>query len=121
MGNSEIQTDHLILARQPDLMLVNQKQRNCQIEYFAVLADHRVKLKEGEERGRKLKKTMEHESGNDSISIGTENGGCGNKITSGDYPNYRIIMIGQNSKKSPGDLRLTVTQTPVENHQLMLV
>ena len=30
--------------------------------------------------------------------------------------------IGQNTKKMPGDLRrLAVTQTPVKNHQLMLV
>ena len=40
----------------------------------------------------------------------------------GDHPNYSIIEIGQNSKKSPGDLRrLAVTQIPVENHQLMVV
>ena len=41
---------------------------------------------------------------------------------SGDHPDYNIIKIGQNTEKSPGDLRtLAVTQTPVENHQLMLV
>ena len=41
---------------------------------------------------------------------------------SGDHPNYSIVEIGQNSKKSPGNLwRLDVTQTPGENHQLMLV
>ena len=34
---------------------------------------------------------------------GTE--GFGNKRTSGDYPNYSIIKIGQNTEKSPGDLR----------------
>ena len=40
----------------------------------------------------------------------------------GDHPNYSIVEIGQNSKKSPGDLRrLTVTQILVENHQLTLV
>ena len=42
--------------------------------------------------------------------------------TSGDHPNYSIVEIGQNTKKSPGNLgRLAVTQTPVENHQLTLV
>ena len=42
--------------------------------------------------------------------------------TSGDHPNYSIIMVGQNTEKSPEDLRrLAVTQTPVENHQLTLV
>ena len=41
---------------------------------------------------------------------------------SGDYPNYCIIEIGQNTEKNPGDLRrFTVTQTPVRNHQLTLV
>ena len=39
-----------------------------------------------------------------------------------DYPDYRIIKIGQNTPKSPGDLRrLAVIQTPVKDHQLMLM
>ena len=43
----EIQTDHLILTRQPDLLIIPPPpQKNCRIEDFAVLADHRVKLKE---------------------------------------------------------------------------
>ncbi len=46
----------------------------------------------------------------------------GNKRTSGDHPNYCIIEIGQNTKKSPGDLRrLAVTPTPVKDHQLTLM
>ena len=41
---------------------------------------------------------------------------------SGDHPNYYIIENGQNTEKSPGDLRrLAVAQTPVKNHQLMLM
>ena len=33
-----------------------------------------------------------------------------------------VVKIGQNTKKSPEDLRrYAVTQTQVENHQLMLV
>ena len=40
----------------------------------------------------------------------------------GVYPNYSIVEIGQNTEKSPGDLkRLAVAQTPEENHQLTLV
>ena len=36
--------------------------------------------------------------------------------------NYNIIENGQNTEKSPGDLRrLAVTQTPVKNHQLTLM
>ena len=39
-----------------------------------------------------------------------------------DHPNYYIIENGQNTEKSPGELRrLVVTQTPVQNHQLTLM
>ena len=49
------------------------------------------------------------------VAMGT--GGLVNKRKSGDHPN-----IGQNTEKSPGDLRkLAVTQTPVEKHQLIPV
>ena len=39
--------------------------------------------------------------------IGTGTGGLGNKRTSGHHPNYSIVEISQNTKKSPGDLRKT--------------
>ena len=43
-------------------------------------------------------------------------------MTSGDHPNYNIIENGQNTEKSPGNLRrLAVTETPVKNHQLKLM
>ena len=74
---------------------------------------------------------MKHESdGNSNCNWCTQNsyqiidkgtGGLGNKGTSGDHPEYSIINTSQNTK-SPGHLqRLTVTQTPVENHWLALV
>ena len=45
-----------------------------------------------------------------------------NKRTSGKHLDYKIVKISENTEKSPGDLRrLAVTQTPVKNHQLMLV
>ena len=51
---------------------------------------------------------------------GTE--GLRNIRTSGDHPNDIVIEIGQNTEKSPGDLRrLAVTQTPVRNHRLTLM
>ena len=51
-----------------------------------------------------------------------EPGGFGSWRTSGDHPNDSIIEDGQNTEKSPGDLRrLAVTQTPVNNHQLTLM
>ena len=49
-------------------------------------------------------------------------GGRGNKRASGDHLNYYIIENGQNTEKSPGDLRsLSVTPTPVKNQQLKLM
>ena len=75
---------------------------------------------------------MEHESDDDTDCnwcawcsqqrFGTGTGGLKNKRTSGDYLNYSIIEIGQNTEKSPGDLRkLAVTHDPVKNHQQKLV
>ena len=106
--------------------------------HFTVLTDHRVKLKECEKRGkyvdlaRGLKKPVKHESddyGNCNCCslysyqrFGTRTGELGNNGTGGNRPNYNIFEIGQNSEKSPGDLRsLAVTQTPEENHQLTLM
>ena len=37
-----IQTDHLIPARWPDLIIINKKTRICKIVDFAVPADHRI-------------------------------------------------------------------------------
>ena len=40
----------------------------------------------------------------------------------GGHLNYSIIKISQNAEKCPGDLRrLTIAQTPMEDHQLTLV
>ena len=40
----------------------------------------------------------------------------------GDHPNNSIIENGQNTEKSPGDLRrIAVTQSPVKDHQLTLM
>ena len=49
-------------------------------------------------------------------------GGLESWRTGRDYPNDSIAKNGQNPETSPGDLRrLTVTQTPVKNHQLTLM
>ena len=50
----DIQTDHLISARRPDLIILNKKKKICKIVDFAVLADHRIKLKECEKRNKYL-------------------------------------------------------------------
>ena len=41
-----IQTDYLIPARRPDLIIINKRKRICKIIDFAVPADHRINLKE---------------------------------------------------------------------------
>ena len=53
---------------------------------------------------------------------GKGTGRTGNQRINQDHPDYSIMKIGQNTKKSPGDLRrLTVIQTPGKDHQLTLV
>ena len=56
----DIHTDHLILARRPEFIIINndkkkkkkKKKRICKIVDFAVPADHRIKLKECEKKGK---------------------------------------------------------------------
>ena len=51
-----IQTDHLIPARRPDLIIIKKKKkkRTCKIVDFAVPAYYRIKLKECEKRDKYL-------------------------------------------------------------------
>ena len=49
----DVQTDHLILARRPDLIIINKK-RICKIVDFTVSADDRIKLKEFEKKDKYL-------------------------------------------------------------------
>ena len=54
------------------------------------------------------------------ITKGT--GGLDSWRTSKDHPNNCIIENGQNTEKSPVNLRrLAVTQSPVKDHQLTLM
>ena len=49
-------------------------------------------------------------------------GGLGGWRTSGNHSNYSIIESGQNTEKSPGDLRRTaLTQTLIKDHQPKLM
>ena len=59
----DIQTDHLILARRAELIVIkNNKKRTYKIVDLVVPADHRIKLKESEKKdmyldlSRELKK-----------------------------------------------------------------
>ena len=104
---------------------------------FAVPADHRVKLKESEKKdkyvdlARELKKPWNMKVTVIPIVIGAL-GTVPKELLlgledlkmrkSGDHPNYYMTDIGQNTEKSPGDLRgLAVTQTSMKDYQLTLV
>ena len=51
----DIQTDQLISARTPDLIIFKKKKkRTCKIFDFTVPADHRIKLKEYEKKDKYL-------------------------------------------------------------------
>ena len=45
LGDYEIQMNHLIPARRPDLVLITKTKRTCHPMDFAVPVDHRVKIK----------------------------------------------------------------------------
>ena len=45
---------HLSQKTRPDLIIINKKKRICKIVDFAVLADHRIKLKECEKKDKYL-------------------------------------------------------------------
>ena len=50
----DIQTDHLISARRPKLIIINKIERICKIVDFSAQADHRIKLKECEKKDKFL-------------------------------------------------------------------
>ena len=114
------------------------KKKACKIVDFALPADNRVKLKESKKKDQYLdltkeqKKTLEPESdvytdynwcpwySHQMVNKGT--GGRGNIRLNWDHPNYCIIEIGQNTEKSPGNLRrFAVTQTPLKDHLLTIM
>ena len=85
---------------------------------FAVPADHKVKIKESEKRdkyqdiSRELRELWNMRVtvvggalGTITNCIGKGTGTLENKRSSRDHPDYSIIKIGQNTEKSPGDLR----------------
>ena len=49
-----IQMDHLIPARKPNLIIKNQKKGTCKIVDFTLPADYRIKLKEYEKKDKYL-------------------------------------------------------------------
>ena len=126
--------DHLIPARRPNLIIINQKKKRFgKIVDFAVPADHRINLKESEKKDkyldldRKLKKLW-----NMKVTIVPIVIGALGTVTKGLLKGLEDLEVGGrvetiektafNPETSPGDLRrLAVTQTPVKNHQLPLM
>ena len=103
-----------------------QKKRTCKIVDFAVLADHRLRLKRSEKKDKYLDLTRELKKlwnmkvtfipiiiaalGTVTKGVNKGTGGLGNKRTYWKPSNYCITDIGQNTEKSPGDVRrLAVT------------
>ena len=50
----DVQTDHLISARRAAFIIIKQKMRICKIFYFAVMPNHRIKLKKCEKKDKYL-------------------------------------------------------------------
>ena len=114
-----------------------KKKRICKSVDFAVSDDHKIKLEESEKKDKHLdlacqgvKKQWNVKVTIIPIGIGVFGtitiikgiGGLGSWRTSGDHRDNSIIENGQNTEKSPGNLRrLAVTQTTVKDHQLMLM
>ena len=48
----EIQTDHQMSARRPDLVIIYKEKRTCRVMDLSVSADHRVKLKKKDQKER---------------------------------------------------------------------
>ena len=59
--NYDIHMDHLISAKRPDLIIIIKKKWTCKIVDFAVPAEHRKKLKEGEKKDKYLNLARELE------------------------------------------------------------
>ena len=49
-----VHTDHLILARRPDLIIINKNKKTYKMVDFVDPADHRIKLKECETKDKYL-------------------------------------------------------------------
>ena len=117
------QTPTPINVRKSELVLINKKKkkRTHHLVDLAVPAKHRVKIKERGKRKRYLDHARELTKRwkirvtvitmvvkcalNGPHRLGKGTGRFRNQMASGDHPNYIILGIGQNTEKSPGELR----------------
>ena len=133
----DIHTDHLILARRLDFIIINKKMIICKIANFAVTADPRIKLKEYEKKdkyldlARELKKLCKMKVTIIHIVIGAF--GRVNKellkgledlevdgwvVTIQTTALLRTVRILRRVLETWGDL---LSQTPVKDYQLTLI
>ena len=114
-----------------------KKKKTGKIVDFAVPADHGIKLKECEKKDKYLDLARESKKlWNMKMTIIPIAIGAFGTVTKGLLKgledlevaaewrpsNNNIIEDGQNTEKSPGDLRrLTVTQSPMKDHKLTLM
>ena len=124
----ENETHKLISATWPDLVIVNKNRELAELWnllYWQITEWNWRKAKRYKylDFASELKIPMEHESEVGALGTITKaTGRIENNSTGGDHPNGSTDKIGQNTEKSTGDMRrLAVTQTPVKDHQLMLV
>ena len=129
-----MQTDHLIPASRPHLVLINKKKIAFYLVDFTFPVDHWLKIKESE----KTDKYLDLARGMKNLwnmrvtaipmvvdALGTvhegleKNGETGKSKKNWDHKDVSIPEIDQNTKKSPGELRrFTVTLIPLKDHQL---
>ena len=133
----EIKTDHLIPARQPDLVVIHkEKMPNCGLgcpnwPLSKIERKRKEKLStwtyKGIEKNCGTWKWLSDTNCNwcswySHQRISTMTGKFGNKRTLGNHSPNSNAEIGKNTEKSPGDLRkLAVTQTQGKTHFLTLV
>ena len=129
--------DHLILARRPDLVIINKKKENLLSSGFCCpsgpLSEYQRMQKRDKylDLARELRKlwnmvvtvipTVIGALGTVPQRLEKKAERVGNQRTNWDYPDNSIVKIGLNNEKSTGDLRrLAVTWTPAKAPQLML-
>ena len=127
----EIQMDHSILARRPDLVLINKKEKNLLSSGFfhssRQYSKNKRKKKDRQilESCQQTGKAVEHEDNSDTSCSWSplncsqrprkETRGSGDQRKNQDNPDHSTVKINK-STKSSADLRgLTITQTSVKN------
>ena len=133
----DIQTDHVISARRPDLIIICKKNENLlKLSTFAVPADHRIKLKECEKKDTYLNLARELKTlWNTKVTIIPILIGAFGTITKGLFKGpedlefegrvktiqttaqLRAARILRRVLETRGDL---LSHTPVKGHQLKL-